>query len=396
MTTRLDAPGLHRAVAFVAIVCAATGGLLALNQRVKVRTTGSDTSSDLFAPLSALAREPLRYGLTMVPDARAERRLRWTWAPILPAGLDVVVLGQSDADHMSATFFRKPERFYNGFVSSAHFAYQWEVLDALLRRANVPKMILWDVRSGEMLEPHIDPPYDGPADAPGFFAGPLFVRGAPSVPRWYDDLPSLLSLAQTKFTLTALWNESGFRRRSVQIGADDGKPFVLLPAGVASTSHRWLSDGSRVYPAEVNGKLVPRRQPGLEEARGERVVNEASIERFDDMLGKAEKAGIPVIVYAPPLRPLAADSPSQQGAYAAFEAQTRAVTEKHGVDFCNLTKRANDIGCADEGFYDELHVGRPCDARVLHELVSGCAPRLGEVLRAYVTTEIASAPGPAR
>lgn len=395
MTTRLDAPGLHRMVAFIAIVCSSTGGLLVLNQHVKLRTSGAETGGELYGRLEALVREPLQWGLTMVPETRNERTLRWTWAPALPTPLDVVVLGQSDADHMSATFFREPRRFYNGFVSSSHFAYQWEVLDALLRRGNVPKIVLWDVRSGEMLESHVDPAFDGPADAPGFFAGPLFLHGAPPVPRWYDDVPSLLSLAQTSFTLATLWKDVRAGRAAVQAGADDGKPFVLLPAASASTSHRWLSDGSRVYPAEVDGKLVPRGQPGLEEARGERVLNEESLLRLDELLGKAEKAGVSVIVYAPPLSPLAAESPSQQAAYAAFDARTRAVVEKRGVDFCNLTARARTIGCtADDDFYDELHLGRRCDARVVHELVSGCAPRRGGELARYVTDDVARGSAP--
>ncbi len=377
----------QRLLAFLAFVCACVVVVGWTNQRVKARESGSEGGKALREQLRVLVAQPGRWGLTMTPGPAQERTLRAEWTRVLAARVEVLVLGQSDADHMSSTSFKDPSTFYNGFLSNSYLAYQYEVFDEITRRRGAPKLVLWDVRSGYLAQVHEEPAWEVPADDPVWYAGAPFYHGD-ATPPWYRDIPSLLSLAQTEFTARSLLADLRARDATIEARADTGEPFVLLPADRASISHRWLSDGSRVYPQELAGRLVPRGQTAPQEARGERKLTEASIAMLDVYLQKMLAANARVIVYAPPLRADAASEPTQQPLYAAFDRRVREVTDRRGVDFCDLTVRGAKMGCAPGDFYDELHLGRACDARVLRELASGCAPRAGAELRARVTDAV--------
>ena len=381
---KLDRSQHNRMFAFVALVCACTVGIGYENYRIKLREQDSESGKAIRDELEKLVREPFKWSFTAVPGPHIERVMRAEWAHVLPARVDVMVVGMSDADHMSGTSFKEPSHFYNGFVSNSLYAYQWEVLDYVMKYANAPKLVLFDVRAGRVLAQHPEPAYEDPPGDSGWWAGPPLFHGSVARPAWYKDIPSLLSLAQTEFTFRTLVSDFKARRQSVTVGTDDEESYVLLPANKPSVSHRWLSDGTRVYPGEVDGQVVPRGQGAPEEARGVRTVNDPSVVMLDVYLAKLAAAGIKVIVYATPISAAALEDTTQLPTYAEFDRRIREVTERRGVDFCDLTTRGPQIGCTVEDYYDEVHMGRHCNERILHELITGCAPRVGPELRTYV------------
>ena len=125
----------------------------------------------LATSLAEVARSSDRLALRFTPGPQSERMLKHLQVPVR-GPVDVLVLGQSDADHVSERFFRGGVRFYNGFLSSACFAYQWEVFDQIVASGTAPAIVLWDVTSEYMLKPGVDPPLDAPPTDPVWFAGP--------------------------------------------------------------------------------------------------------------------------------------------------------------------------------------------------------------------------------
>lgn len=391
---KLDPKQRNRLVGFVAFVCACTAGIGYANYRIKLREQGSESGKAIREKLKTLERDPFKWTITSAPGPITERVMRAEWAHVLPARVDVMSLGQSDADHMSGTFFKEPSHFYNGFVSNSYFAYQWEVFDEVSKNGSTPKIVLWTVRSGNFAEVHREPQYEERPDDPVWWAGAPFFNGANTMPPWYKDVPSLLSLAQTEFTFRTLLTDFRARKQNVAIGTDNGQSYVLLPADQASISHRWLSDGSRVYPKEVSGKLVPRGQPFPEETRGDRKLNESSVVMLDAYLGRFAAVGTKVVLYTPPLSALAIEDKTQWKLFAEFDRRVREISERRGVDFCDMTTVGAQMGCTVDDYYDELHISRHCNERALHEIVSGCAPRVGPELRAMVTDAVIAGPPP--
>jgi hypothetical protein len=71
----------------------------------------------------------------------------------------------------------------------------------------------------------------------------------------------------------------------------------------------------------------------------------------------------------------------------------RALTTQKGLDFCNFTTQAAAIGCVAGDFYDELHISRHCDARVVRAIVSsGCAPLAGKSLEEKLAPAVLAGP----
>ncbi len=84
---------------------------------------------------------------------------------------------------------------------------------------------------------------------------------------------------------------------------DTGAPFLAVDRSRPSSSNRWLADGSRVYPGEVNAVLVPRGQGRPEEATGARRVSDVRIQVLEAYVRRLMASGVTLILCAPPLRP---------------------------------------------------------------------------------------------
>jgi hypothetical protein len=354
-----------------------------------------DEESALTAGGSAAMRDALlrlhsspRLSMTMNPSTPGERRLRNLDVHLIPK-VEVLVMGQSDADHISATFFRSGVGFYNGFISNSYFVYQHEVFEELVAAQGAPGLVLLDLRSGYLLTVGLEIAYDTPTDSPTWWAGAPFARGARSLP-WYRDLDSLLSLQQTEASLRWLM----VRRQAAAGGRrpadlDDGNAWRLLPRSAPSHMYRWLADGSRVYPGEIEGALAPRVQPRVGEATGNRRVNLERIAGLGEYLARIQKAGSTIIAYSPPLNPRVwREHPEQLAMVRAIDAPLRALLAGRGIDFCDLATEAAALGCAPGDYYDELHLSRGCDRQIVRRLAGGCAPRAGAALRAKLAPEM--------
>jgi hypothetical protein len=377
---------------FVAIVLGVLCLLLAANvtvhDRSSILTEGAGTP--LRAGLERLARNPTICGMTMQPSPDKERPMRHANAGIIGKS-DVLVLGQSDADHMSGTFFKDGVAFYNGFVSNSYYVLQYEVFVDLVAAHGAPKLVLFDARSGFVLRPFPEPGWDSPPrDDPIWWGFPPFHLGRAKPLPWYRDIPSLLSLAQTELTLT--WAEHQLPQRAEPSGTgavetDNGAQFRCVPVTQKSKMNRWLADGSRMYEDELGGVLTPRGAVHIDDSVGNRQVNDTRLVGLEFVLGRIQKEGSTVIVYAPPINPIAFDDARNAPALRAAGARIKAVTEHLGIDYCDLTADATRLGCASGDFADELHISRHCNARVVRQLALGCAPRAGGMLKELLNAE---------
>jgi hypothetical protein len=376
-------------VVFVVTVVVALILVLWTNATVHARTVGvaESAGTPLRAGLEQLLANPEECALTMIAGPESERPMRHANAPLIDLP-DVLVLGQSDADHMSKTFFRDDVRFYNGFISNTCYAYQYEVFyDLVAAHGRPPRVVLLDVRSGLVLLDGPDPDWNAPPADPLWFGHPLFHVGNTQPSPWYRDVPSLLSLAQTIQTLGVLESEL---RRTAGIGnhgvsqTDTREPLRCVSKRVKSGSYRWLADGSRVYAGELDGILEHPSQVRIYEAIGQRRVNPERLRGLAFILGRMKDAGATVIVYSPPTNPRAYDDPKQVKVFEAFGAAIRGVTDKLDLDYCDLTLQADQIGCGVADFADEVHISRRCDQQIVRSLATGCAPRAGDKLKALL------------
>jgi hypothetical protein len=399
---KLDPAQKKKLLVFVALVVTAVLALWRVNRTVRDREAAlSDGGNEqLRSGLERVARAPKKLALTMNPGTPGERQLRHVNAYIV-GKVDVLALGQSDADHMSQTFFPENVHFYNAFLSNSYFAYQYEAFRDLVNAQGVPSLVLFDVRSGLILVAGVEPTWD-PADAKTkenvWWAGPPFHYGKATAPPWYTEVDSLLSLQQTELTLQSLRaqvrpaapGKDGAKRVTTSDGADvdTGAPFQVVAANAISSMHRWLFDGSRVYPGEHDGILVPRNQVRVEEASGDRHVNEERIARVDEYLRRMLESGTTIIMYSPPLQRRVFEDPKQAPSIRASGERLRAMAEKNGVDYCDLSLEADSVGCTASDFYDELHISRHCNQRIIKKLATDCAPRAGKKLRALLLPSI--------
>lgn len=377
--------------AFVALVVAACGAICGTNHYVSSKEAVDDPESrqKLDVALTSLVKQPRELAIQLVPGPAGERLLRHQHEPHLTA-VDVLVLGQSDADHMSAEFFRDDVHFYNGFISNSYFAYQYEVYDALSVRGITPALVLWDVRSGFILQGDgtgCEPPLEGAESDPAWFAGPPFRSGvARTTAPWWTQFDSLLSLRQTEHSIEALTAKKAATKPGDESMAV--APFELVPRAGPSSAYRWLADGSRVYPGEVDGKLPPRvAKVPLTEPLGQRKVRPLQAKRFGEYVSRIVKAGSRVIAYAPPIHPDSYADPAQKGPIEAFSAEMQSVLRERNVDFCDFTLEATKLGCGDQDFKDELHLSRACNESIVRALATRAA--LGrDTLRGLVTRKI--------
>jgi hypothetical protein len=398
---KLDPAQKKKLLVFVALVVTAVLALWRVNRTVRDREAAlSDGGNDqLRSALERVARDPKKLALTMYPGTPGERQLRHVNAHIV-GKVDVVVIGQSDADHMSQAFFPENVHFYNAFLSNSYLAYQYEAFRDLVDAQGVPSLVLVDVRSGLILLAGPEPTWDSNENV--WWAGPPFHRGKAAAPSWYTEVDSLLSLQQTELTLKSLRAQmrpgaagkdgagGGAAGGAAGDGADvdTGAPFRVVAANATSSMHRWLFDGSRVYPGEHQGTLVPRNQVRVEEASGDRHVNEGRIAAVDEYLRRMLESGTTIIMYSPPLQPRVFNDPRQAPSIRASGERLRAMAEKNGVDYCDLSFEADAVGCTVTDFYDELHISRHCNQRIIKKLATDCAPRAGKKLRALVLPSI--------
>ena len=385
----VQAPQKTRKLAFlVGAVILSCVAIATANHGVSQQESASDPDAmkNLDHALAAMTKEPAKWSVTFNPGPAGERTLRRLHVPRVLAA-DVLVLGQSDADHMSGTFFREEVKFYNGFISNSYFEYQWEVFDQFVQLGTTPRIVLWDVRSGYILQRGTEPTEDAkPTDAV-WFAGPPFQRGQQGTSSaWWTQIDSLLSLRQTEHTFDVLVGKrgAGTGRWAASLSA-----FELVAKDNVSASYRWIADGSRVYPNEDRAGIKPRHPKlRLEEPVGRRKVQDQKAQMLAVYLDRILASGARLIVYAPPIHPASYDDPAQLPPLGEYAAKIRAITEPRKIDFCDLTTKAKDIGCTVADFYDELHLSRNCNERVVRELVSGCAPLAGGVLRATVSRQV--------
>jgi hypothetical protein len=159
--------------------------------------------------------------------------------------------------------------------------------------------------------------------------------------------------------------------------------------------YRWLADGSRVYPGEVAGVVVPRGQARVDEAVGNRRPSPQHVAGIGEYLDLMRKTGTTVIGYTPPLSPRVwKDHPDQLAVVRAIDAPVRAMFDSRGLDYCDLGTEAAALGCTLADYYDEIHLSRGCNARIVRRLASGCAPRAGAALRAKLAPELLAATAP--
>jgi hypothetical protein len=341
-----------------------------------------DAGADVLHALQTLIADPSHASMTMGKGFFAERQTRHVYARLL-APVDVMILGHSDADHMSQTSFRAGVRFYNGFLSNSHLVYQAEVFDELVAHTGqVPKLVLVDVRSDFYLRDG-DEPGDEIPDKDRRFTdgwGGRWETGPVKAPAWYADFDSMLSLQQTLATLE--WVGRHIPGLEPPKAGDTTDPYHILPRGTKSDAYRMLADGSRVYPGEVEGVIVPRGAQG-EDQKDEVRANEVRLRRLDSFVRKLAKATT-VIVYTPPLKPSVSVDPRVARLRDYVSGRFAKIGGQVGVDYYDMSRAAADVGCDEHDFYDELHISRHCNDRLLHELAHR-APRAGAKLGEALT-----------
>jgi len=387
---RLSSDHTRKLVTLVALVVGILLGIYFTNRAVRDRESALSQGGNarLRSALERMRRSPDRLAMTMTAGLPDERLLRRIDVHMI-GRVDVLVIGQSDADHMSATFFKEGVGFYNGFLSSSFFAYQYEVFDEIARARGTPQIVLFDIRSGYLLTAGDEPSYDAPADDKVWWAGPPWSRGETSTP-WYRDIDSLLSLQQTEFTARFVAAECERRRAPTTADEDgEGSAFRVVPQGVPWGEHRWLPDGSRLYPGEVEGVLVPGAQDRIVYSTGDRELNAARVERLGEYLDRLSRAGAKVIAYSPPLGPRVFEQvPPPLEALRSMDAAVREVIERRRIDYCDLTTEAAALGCGAGDFFDAIHLSRACNRRVVRRLANGCASRAGAALRAMLADAV--------
>jgi hypothetical protein len=386
-------PGATRKlVIFLAVVFSWCAGIFVMNETLNARESAFSAagSAELRAGLEKVHANPGRLGMTMDPQCIPERELRKVNSRIIDPP-DVVELGMSDADHMSGTFFRDDVRFYNSFISNSFYAYQYEAFEELLDKG-APKLVLDDVRSGYLMYEGPEPAYDAPPDDPVWWCGVPHSNLAPT--RTLGDVASLLSLNQTESSLATLLRWARQSRSGGAEEADDGEQYRAVLASPPSKMNRWLADGSRVYVGEHDGVLVPRGQERVEEQRGERRVNESRLAMLETYIKRIAHEVPDVILYSPPVSYTVLEDPRQPGYMAELSAKLHAMAARQGVDYCDLSTRWSAIGCTREDFYDEIHLSRHCNERVVRALATGCAPKAGPKLAKMLRPEVLSGGGP--
>jgi hypothetical protein len=342
-----------------------------------------DAGADVLHALQTLLADPAHASMTMGKGFFAERQGRHVYARLL-APVDVMVLGHSDADHMSQTSFRPGVRFYNGFLSNSHLVYQAEVFDELVAHTgHVPKLVLVDVRSTFYLREGDEPGEEIPDKDTRFTNGwgGRWETGPIKAPAWYADFDSMLSLQQTLATLQWVGRHIPGLDRPPPTG-DTTDPYHILPRAAKSDAYRMLADGSRVYPGEVEGVIVPRGIQG-EDPKEEVRANEVRLRRLDSFLRKLAKATT-VIVYSPPLKPSVSVDPRVAKLRLYLLGRVAKIAAQVGVDYYDMSLLAAQVGCDEHDFYDELHISRHCNDRLLHALPQH-APRAGAKLGEALT-----------
>ncbi len=383
----------NKLIAFVALVAVPLGAILAANVAIRDRTSSlfDEAGSARLRGLERLNRNPTRCGMTMRPSPDNERPMRHVNAGLIEP-VDVLVLGQSDADHMSGTFFRDGVHFYNGFVSNSYYVLEYEVFVDLVAAHRAPRLVLLDIRHGFLLRGGLEPGWDSPpAGDPVWWGFPPFHLGKPAPRPWYQDIPSLLSLAQSHQTLTWLAHQlprTPAPPRENDLEEDDGQQFRCVSLAQTSTMYRWLADGSRVYEGEKDGVFGAHLPVRAYDAVGERVINESRLVVLDWVIAQLQAAGSAVILYSPPVHPSIFDDKAQADAIHAAGRRFVELAARRNVDYCDLSDKADKIGCGLVEFSDELHISRACDRQVVRELARGCAPRAGPMLRDALKPEI--------
>jgi len=360
-------------VVFVTIVVAALAIILSANIAIRSRTSAfaEGAGTPRRAGLERLWANPTKCAMTMEPSPDNERPMRHVNAGII-GKVDVLELGQSDADHMS----------------NSYFVYHYEVFEDVVAAHGAPALVLYDVGSGYILRDAMEPAWDTPGQSALWWGFPPFHTGKPDPLPWYRDLPSLLSLAQTQLTLT--WVEHQLPHRTLAPVAgdtedDNGQQFRCVDVRNKSGMYRWLADGSRVYAGELDGVLAKPGAVHVTGAVGDRHINESRLVQLDWVLGKIVAAGTKVIVYTPPVHPAVFADKKQAPLIEGAEAAIRAVVERHGLDYCGLALDADSLGCGNGDFSDELHISRKCNQRIVKRLATGCAPHAGAMLKDMLT-----------
>jgi hypothetical protein len=370
--------------AFVAFVLLGVALVWRSNRWVRDRevTLTKDAGADVLHALQSLQADPTHRSMTMGHGFFAERQTRHVYARLL-GPVDVLVLGHSDADHVSQTSFRPGVRFYNGFLSNSHMVYQNEVFDELVAHTqHVPKLVLVDVRATFFLREGDEPGEEIPDRDPRFTNqwGGRWETSTTKTPAWYADFDSMLSLQQTEATLQ--WIGLHVPGLSGATTGDTTEPFRILPRGAKSDAYRMLADGSRVYPGEVEGVLIPRGIQG-EDPKEEVRANEVRLRRLGVFLRKLAKVTT-VIVYTPPMKPSVYADARVAKLRDSVLGRIGALAGPIGVDYYDMSRRADELGCGEHDFYDELHIARHCDDSLLRALAQR-APRAGAQLGALLT-----------
>jgi len=377
---------------FAALVTSSLALILAANVAIRDRTSGfsEGAGTPRRAALERLHANPSKCAMTMRAGPDSERLMRHVNAGLIP-GVDVLEVGQSDSDHMSQTFFRDDVRFHNGFISGGHYVQQYEVFDEITAVHGAPKLVLLDVRSGFLLIPGPEPLWDWPPPGdPMWWGSPLFHLGKGKPPPWYRDIPSLLSLAQTELTLSWFAHQLPQRRAAPASGdteSDTGAEFRCVAVTQKSNMYRWLDDGSRVYAGELGGVLAPQRPVQLSEAAGDRRINEARLVGLELIIQKILAAGTTIIMYSPPLHPVVFDDKKQAAIVRAADQRFKQLADKYALDYCDFADGAAALGCVDGDFYDEHHISRHCNQRIVRALALECAPRAGAKLKELLKPE---------
>ncbi len=371
-------------IVFIAVTLTLLGVIWQANRLIRDQSSALTTSGseELRLALQRLSRVPDRGSLTMNPGPVNERELRHTNAHFL-SKIDVLVLGQSDSDHMSQTFFQPGVQFYNGFLSNSYFAYHFEVFEDIVHAVGVPRLVLYDARCLTVVKEDDEPGYDTPPEDPIWNFGAPFRHKAQPAPPWYRDIDSLLSLQQTKLTLQTLMHGRETRQTVADLDKDTGALLRVVDQHAKSTVHRWLVDGSRVYPGEVDGIFSSRGPVHIEDSKGERKLNPQRVAMLETFVKRMMATGTTVILYSPPIEPRAL-TPGLTAQMAGAGQAIGQVAQRLGIDYCDVTLRGAEIGCKPEDFYDETHLSRGCNRAIVRQLATGCAPKASKLLREVV------------
>jgi hypothetical protein len=371
----------RKLVVFLGVVLGSLTLIALVNRTVNDQASAlsAEGNAKLLEALERLHGDPDRLSMAMIANCGQERSLRRVNSHIIDPP-DVVVLGQSDADHMSGEFFRDDVRFYNSFISNSYFAYHYEALEELLERGT-PKLVLYDVRSGYLLKEGDEPDYAVPADDPVWWCGAPKTTKLPSFS--IAELESLLSVAQTQLTVETFWRGTRWGNVHTRAGELEEETYEQYRVALAARPwwmDRWLADGSRVYLLEHDAIIVPRGQQSPEEQQGERRLNEPRLKMLETYVRKMSSRVPALILYSPPVGPAVLEDGSQQVYIREFDERVKQMATRLHLDYCDLSLQGSAIDCKPEDFFDEIHFSRRCNGKVLQRLATGCAPIAGDVL----------------